>query len=169
MIPRSNFSGNQLITPHYLTVYHGGVQKKRIEEVINYLRGQGEKVGLVKVRLFRPFSAKHLLSVIPATAARITVLDRTKEPGALGEPLYQDVCTAFMEQGEMPTIVNGRYGLGSKEFTPSMVKAVFDNFDDFKKLHPAYQVLTKESMLQGLSAPLHPGAERFYREQGMIK
>ncbi|WP_319404946.1 pyruvate:ferredoxin (flavodoxin) oxidoreductase [uncultured Desulfosarcina sp.] len=106
-----------------------GSSCETIEEVVDHLSARGESVGLVKVRLFRPFSAKHLLSVIPATAARITVLDRTKEPGALGDPLYQDVCTAFMEQGEMPSIVNGRYGLGSKEFTPSMVKAVFDNMN----------------------------------------
>jgi pyruvate-ferredoxin/flavodoxin oxidoreductase len=106
-----------------------GSSCETIEEVVDHLNARGESVGLVKVRLFRPFSAKHLLSVIPATAARITVLDRTKEPGALGDPLYQDVCTAFMEQGEMPSIVNGRYGLGSKEFTPSMVKAVFDNMN----------------------------------------
>ena len=106
-----------------------GSSCETIEEVVDHLNARGESVGLVKIRLFRPFSAKHLLSVIPATAARITVLDRTKEPGALGEPLYQDVCTAFMEQGDMPTIVNGRYGLGSKEFNPSMVKAVFDNMN----------------------------------------
>ncbi|MGD9310563.1 MAG: pyruvate:ferredoxin (flavodoxin) oxidoreductase, partial [Desulfosarcina sp.] len=106
-----------------------GSSCETIEEVVDHLTAQGESVGLVKVRLFRPFSAKHLLSVIPASAARITVLDRTKEPGALGDPLYQDVCTAFMEQGDMPSIVNGRYGLGSKEFTPSMVKAVFDNMN----------------------------------------
>ena len=106
-----------------------GSSCETIEEVVDHLNARGESVGLVKVRLFRPFSARHLLSAIPATAARITVLDRTKEPGALGDPLYQDVCTAFMEQGEMPSIVNGRYGLGSKEFTPSMVKAVFDNMN----------------------------------------
>jgi pyruvate-ferredoxin/flavodoxin oxidoreductase len=106
-----------------------GSSCETIEEVVNYLNARGDSVGLVKVRLFRPFSARHLLAVIPATAARITVLDRTKEPGAPGDPLYQDVCTAFMEQGEMPSIVNGRYGLGSKEFTPSMVRAVFDNMN----------------------------------------
>ena len=106
-----------------------GSSCETIEEVVDYLNARGESVGLVKVRLYRPFSAKHLLAVIPATAARITILDRTKEPGAPGDPLYQDVCTAFMEQGEMPSIVNGRYGLGSKEFTPSMVKAVFDNMN----------------------------------------
>ena len=106
-----------------------GSSCETIEEVVNYLNARGESVGLVKVRLFRPFSAKHMLEALPATASRITVLDRTKEPGALGDPLYQDVCTAFMERGDMPTIVNGRYGLGSKEFNPSMVKAVFDNMN----------------------------------------
>ncbi len=106
-----------------------GSSCETIEEVVNYLTDKGESVGLVKVRLFRPFSPQHLLAVVPATATRITVLDRTKEPGSLGDPLYLDVCTAFMEKSEMPTIVNGRYGLGSKEFTPSMVKAVFDNMN----------------------------------------
>ncbi|BBO91477.1 pyruvate:ferredoxin (flavodoxin) oxidoreductase [Desulfosarcina ovata] len=106
-----------------------GSSCETIEEVVDHLNAGGESVGLVKVRLFRPFSARHLLAAIPATASRITVLDRTKEPGALGDPLYQDICTAFMEQGDMPTIINGRYGLGSKEFNPSMVKAVFDNMN----------------------------------------
>jgi pyruvate-ferredoxin/flavodoxin oxidoreductase len=104
-----------------------GSSCETIEEVVNYLADRGEAVGLVKVRLYRPFASSYLLAAIPATASRITVLDRTKEPGALGDPLYQDVCTAFMERGELPTLINGRYGLGSKEFNPSMVKAVFDN------------------------------------------
>ena len=98
-----------------------------VEETVNYLNAKGEKVGLIKVRLYRPFSAEHFLSVMPKTVKKIAVLDRTKEPGSLGEPLYEDVCTVFMEQKETPTIVGGRYGLGSKEFTPSMVKAIFDN------------------------------------------
>lgn len=98
-----------------------------VEETVNYLTKRGEKVGLIKVRLYRPFSAEHFLAVLPASVKRIAVLDRTKEPGSLGEPLYEDVCTVFMEKGQTPLIVGGRYGLGSKEFTPSMVKAVFDN------------------------------------------
>ena len=98
-----------------------------IEEVVNYLTAMGEKVGLVKVRLYRPFSKEHLFAAIPATAGKITVLDRTKEKGALGDPLYLDICSAFMELGKKPEIVNGRYGLGSKEFNPAMIKAVFDN------------------------------------------
>ncbi len=98
-----------------------------IGEVVDYLNNQGEKVGLVKVRLYRPFSIEHMMQAIPATAETITVLDRTKEPGAIGDPLYLDVCTAFLEQGRMPTIVGGRYGLSSKDFTPAMAKAVYDN------------------------------------------
>jgi len=104
-----------------------GSSCETIEEVVNYLAGKGEKVGLVKVRLYRPFSAQHLLAAVPKSVKTITVLDRTKEPGALGDPLYMDVCTAFMENKQTPTILGGRYGLGSKEFNPSMVKAVFDN------------------------------------------
>ena len=98
-----------------------------IEETVKYLNAQGQRVGLVKVHLFRPFSTEHLLRALPASVTCITVLDRTKESGALGEPLYQDVCTAFLEKGEAPTLVGGRYGLGSKDFTPGMAKAVYDN------------------------------------------
>ena len=102
-------------------------QAEPIEETLAHLNAQGQRVGLVKVRLYRPFSVDHLMRAIPATADTITVLDRTKEPGALGDPLYLDVCTAFMEKGEAPRLLAGRYGLGSKEFTPAMAKAVYDN------------------------------------------
>jgi pyruvate-ferredoxin/flavodoxin oxidoreductase len=98
-----------------------------IEETVNYLNDKGEKVGLVKVRLYRPFSVEHFLAVLPKSVKKIAVLDRTKEPGSMGEPLYEDICTVFMEKKETPLIIGGRYGLGSKEFTPSMVKAIFDN------------------------------------------
>jgi pyruvate-ferredoxin/flavodoxin oxidoreductase len=104
-----------------------GSSCETIDEVVNYLVGAGEKVGLVKVRLYRPFSPEHLLAAIPETVTRISVLDRTKEPGALGDPLYMDVCTAYIEQGKIANIVGGRYGLGSKEFNPAMVVAVFEN------------------------------------------
>ena len=97
------------------------------EEAINYLNRKGEKLGLVKVRLFRPFVAEKFLAALPKTVRRIAVLDRTKEPGSLGEPLYEDVTTALAENGRPALVVGGRYGLGSKEFTPSMVKAIFDN------------------------------------------
>jgi len=98
-----------------------------IDETIDYLNSKGEKVGVIKVHLYRPFSVKHLLKVIPDTVKKIAVLDRTKEPGALGEPLYQDVCTALYESGKMPAIVAGRYGLGSKDTTPAQIVAVYEN------------------------------------------
>jgi pyruvate-ferredoxin/flavodoxin oxidoreductase len=104
------------------------------EEAIEYLVAKGEKVGMIKVRLFRPFSVEHFLKALPATVQSIGVLDRTKEPGSVGEPLYQDVVTAIQEgltAGTLPfkgfpRIVGGRYGLSSKEFTPAMVKGVLD-------------------------------------------
>jgi len=106
-------------------------------ETVEYLASQGQKVGLVKVRLYRPFSTDHFIAALPKSVKKIAVLDRTKEPGSLGEPLYLDVRTSIgeaMAEGkasftEYPLIVGGRYGLGSKEFTPAMVKAVFDNLD----------------------------------------
>lgn len=104
-----------------------GSSCEAIEETVDYLMAQGEKVGVLKVRLYRPFSAEHFLAALPKTVQKIAVMDRTKEPGSLGEPLYQDVCTAFMQKDSRPVIVGGRYGLGSKEFDPSMIKAVFDN------------------------------------------
>jgi pyruvate-ferredoxin/flavodoxin oxidoreductase len=100
-----------------------------IEETVNQMVASGEKVGAVKVRLYRPFSSYHFYAAVPASAKVIAVLDRTKESGTLGEPLYLDVCTAFMEFGEMPKIVGGRYGLSAREFNSSMVKAIFDNLD----------------------------------------
>jgi len=98
-----------------------------VRETMESMVANGEKVGALFVRLYRPFSAKHFLDKLPKTVKKIAVLDRTKEPGALGEPLYLDVLGTFMERGgEMPTIVGGRYGLSSKEFTPKMVKGVYD-------------------------------------------
>ena len=98
-----------------------------IEETIDYLAKQGEKVGVIKVRLFRPFSKEHFFKALPKNVKRIAVLDRTKEPGALGEPLYQDICTVFFGQENAPKIIGGRYGLSSKDTTPGQIKAVFDN------------------------------------------
>ena len=99
-----------------------------IEETIDRMNREGEKVGLIKVRLYRPFSVEHFLKAIPASCKKIAVLDRTKEPGSLGEPLYLDVCTTLLESGKKDiTVVGGRYGLGSKEFNPTMVKAIYDN------------------------------------------
>ena len=96
-------------------------------EAIDHLTAQGEKVGLVSVHLYRPFSAKHFLAAVPKTAKRIAVLDRTKEPGATGEPLYLDVKDCFYGQADAPVIVGGRYGLGSKDTTPAQILAVYEN------------------------------------------
>ncbi|HLA81083.1 MAG TPA: pyruvate:ferredoxin (flavodoxin) oxidoreductase, partial [Thermoleophilia bacterium] len=95
-------------------------------EAVEYLAARGEKIGLVKVRLYRPFSIEHFLAALPETAKRIAVVDRTKEPGAAGEPLYLDVVDALAESERGAKVIGGRYGLSSKEFTPAMVKAVFD-------------------------------------------
>ena len=98
-----------------------------VEETVNYLNSKGEKLGLIKVRLYRPFAADKFIEAIPASCKRIAVLDRTKEPGSLGEPLYLDIVDALKEAGRDIECFGGRYGLGSKEFTPTMVKAVYDN------------------------------------------
>ena len=103
------------------------------EETVAALNQSGEKVGLLKVRLYRPFSVSHFVESVPATAKAIAVLDRTKEPGSTGEPLYQDVVTALCEVNRNIRVIGGRYGLSSKEFTPGMVKAVFD---ELKKPEP---------------------------------
>ena len=97
------------------------------DEAVTKMVEMGEKVGVIKVHLYRPFSVKHFLSAIPASCKKIAVLDRTKESGSLGEPLYLDVVAALAEQGRKVEVVGGRYGLGPKEFTPTHVKAVFDN------------------------------------------
>ena len=127
----------KLGTNYQLFEYYGASDADRViiamgsicdvaEEVIDYLTAKGEKVGLVKVRLYRPFAADKLLAAIPATAKKIAVLDRTKEPGALAEPLHLDVMAAFREAGREGTIIGGRYGLGSKDTPPSSVFAVYE-------------------------------------------
>ncbi|MGB9618981.1 MAG: pyruvate:ferredoxin (flavodoxin) oxidoreductase, partial [Armatimonadota bacterium] len=120
-----------------------GSGAETVHETVEYLAQRGEKLGLVKVRLYRPFSVKDFVNALPASVKKIAVLDRTKEPGSLGEPLYLDVVAALEEAlaagtapfKEMPTVVGGRYGLGSKEFTPAMVKGVFDNLDASEPLN----------------------------------
>ncbi len=97
------------------------------EEAVEYLNKRGEKVGLIKVRLFRPFSAPHFLAAVPSSVKRIAILDRTKENGSFGEPLYLDVSAVYQHQKKDIMVIGGRYGLGSKDFTPSMAKAVFEN------------------------------------------
>ena len=114
------------------------------EETVEYLMKQGEKVGLIKVRLYRPFSVKHFINSLPVTIKIISTLDRTKEPGSIGEPLYTDIVTAIQEGVSMgvshfkdtPKIIGGRYGLSSKEFTPAMIKGLFDEMKkDIPKNH----------------------------------
>ena len=104
-----------------------GSVTEAIRETIDYLTAKGEKVGLVAVHLYRPFSAKHFLAAVPATAKRIAVMDRTKEPGANGEPLYLDVVDCFYGKENAPLIVGGRYGLGSKDTTPAQILSVYEN------------------------------------------
>jgi pyruvate-ferredoxin/flavodoxin oxidoreductase len=117
-----------------------GSGAETVHETIEYLNAQGEKVGMVKVRLYRPFSIDHFLKVLPKSVKSLAVLDRTKEPGASGEPLYMDVINALAEaqaagtlpMGSFPKVIGGRYGLSSKEFTPAMVKAVYDELSKDK-------------------------------------
>ena len=127
----------KLGTDYQLFNYYGAPDADRViiamgsicdvtEEVIDYLNAHGEKVGLLKVRLFRPFRADKMLAAIPATAKKIAVLDRTKEPGSQGDPLYMDVVTAFANAGRQATIIGGRYGLGSKDTPPKSVFAVYE-------------------------------------------
>ena len=138
----------KLGTDYQLFNYYGAPDADRViiamgsicdvaEEVIDYLNAHGEKVGLIKVRLYRPFRADKLIAAIPATAKKIAVLDRTKEPGALGDPLYLDVITALADAGITDkTVVGGRYGLGSKDTPPKSVFAVYENLaQDAPKNH----------------------------------
>ena len=103
------------------------------EETVDYINARGGKVGLLKVRLYRPFRADKLIEAIPSTVKYISVLDRTKEPGALGEPLYLDVCTALKDKGYV--ILGGRYGMGSKEFNPTMIYGIYENMGGENKNH----------------------------------
>lgn len=104
-----------------------GSVTQTLEEVVDYLNAKGEKVGIIKVHLYRPFSTKYLFDVMPKSVKKIAVLDRTKEPGSLGEPLYLDIKAAFYGQKDAPIIVGGRYGLSSKDVDPAQMLAVFEN------------------------------------------
>ena len=125
---------------HSLFDYYGAEDAKHVvvamgsvtealEETIDYLNAKGEKLGVVKVHLYRPFSKKHFLAAMPKTVEKIAVLDRTKEPGSLGEPLYLDICNIYKGVENAPVIVGGRYGLGSKDTTPTDLNAVFENLN----------------------------------------
>ena len=112
-----------------------GSGAEAVTETVDYLNARGQKVGVVKVRLYRPFPTDAFVNAIPATCKTITVLDRTKEPGSLGEPLYLDVVAALGEKGVQKEVLCGRYGLGSKEFNPTMVNAIYENMSGAKKNH----------------------------------
>ena len=106
-----------------------GSVTETIEETIDDLNSKGQKLGLVKVHLYRPFSVKHFLDVVPKSVEKICVIDRTKEPGSIGEPLYLDVRSVYYNKENAPMIIGGRYGLGSKDVTPASIKAIYDNLD----------------------------------------
>ena len=123
---------------YHLFNYYGAPDAERVivamgsvagctREVVDYLNDKGEKVGFLQVHLFRPFSAKHLLAAMPRTVKKVAVLDRVKEAGSIGEPLYEDICAAYINDNSRPMIYAGRYGLSSKDTTPAQIKAVFDN------------------------------------------
>ncbi len=159
---------------YQLYEYHGAADAERVivimgsgceavHETVDYLMAQGEKVGVLKVRLFRPLDNPLLIAALPKTTKAIAVLDRTKEPGSAGEPLYLDVVQAVYESAtanggrfaKMPVVVGGRYGLSSKEFTPAMVKGVFDNLAQPKPKN--HFTIGIEDDVLGLSLPYDPG------------
>ena len=123
---------------YHLFNYYGAPDAERVivamgsvggcaQEVVNCLNAKGEKVGFLQVHLFRPFSRKHLMAAMPKTVKKVAVLDRVKEIGSIGEPLYEDICAAYINESDRPAIYAGRYGLSSKDTTPAQLKAVFDN------------------------------------------
>lgn len=129
--------------PHKLFDYYGAEDAERViilmgsgaetaTEAVDFLMSKGEKIGMINVHLYRPFSPKHFFQVLPKSVKKIAVLDRTKEPGAMGEPLYQDVCSIFKEIGSDIPIVGGRYGLSSKDTTPGQIVSVFENLKQDK-------------------------------------
>ena len=162
---------------YQLYEYHGPADAERviiamgsgceaIHETVDFLATKGEKVGVLKVRLFRPFDSKRLVAALPKTTKAIAVLDRTKEPGSSGEPLYLDVVEAIYDSAtlngskfaKMPVVVGGRYGLSSKEFTPAMVKGVFDNLDVEGRARHSVRAAAGQipDGAQGTGAPYQP-------------
>ncbi|MBQ3425069.1 MAG: pyruvate:ferredoxin (flavodoxin) oxidoreductase [Clostridia bacterium] len=138
----SNLTGRD----YKLFNYYGNPEAERVviamgsvcealHEVVDYLNAQGEKVGMIQVHLYRPFSLRHFVAAIPESCKVITALDRTKEPGSLGEPLFEDVSAALLEAGRLLKVLGGRYGISSKDTTPAQLKAVFDNMSGEQKNH----------------------------------
>ena len=160
---------------YHLFNYYGAPDAERVivamgsvsgcaQEVVNYLNAKGEKVGFLQVHLFRPFSARHLLAAMPKTVKKIAVLDRVKEAGSIGEPLYEDICAAYINDAARPLIYAGRYGLSSKDTTPAQLKAVFDNLSqDEPKNHFTIGI---EDDVTHLSLPI--GAPLLTEPEGTI-
>ena len=160
---------------YHLFNYYGAPDAERVivamgsvagcaQEVVDYLNAKGEKVGFLQVHLFRPFSRKHLLAAMPKTVKKIAVLDRVKEAGSIGEPLYEDICAAYINDNSRPLIYAGRYGLSSKDTTPAQIKAVFDNLSmDEPKNHFTIGI---EDDVTHLSLPL--GAPLLTEPEGTI-
>ena len=160
---------------YHLFNYYGAPDAERVivamgsvsgcaQEVVNYLNAKGEKVGFLQVHLFRPFSARHLLAAMPKTVKKIAVLDRVKEAGSIGEPLYEDICAAYINDAARPLIYAGRYGLSSKDTTPAQLKAVFDNLSqDQPKNHFTIGI---EDDVTHLSLPI--GAPLLTEPEGTI-
>lgn len=141
-----NMVNKKVGTNYQLVNYYGAPDAERvivamgsvcdtIEETIDYMTAKGEKVGLIKIRLYRPFPVDAFLKAVPATCKKIAVLDRTKEPGSIGEPLYLDVCACYNGKTDVPMIIGGRYGLGSKDTIPADILAVYKNLDSDKPVH----------------------------------
>ena len=171
---------------HVIIIMGSGAEA--VHETVDYLTAQGKKVGVLKVRLFRPFSVEHFLQALPKTVKSIAVLDRTKEPGSIGEPLYQDIVTALTEgftagkcpMAAFPKVIGGRYGLSSKEFTPAMVVRIFEELtkptpqnhftiginDDVTHTSLAFDpTFSTESTGHGARHVLRPGCGRHGRRQ----
>lgn len=147
----------------YMIIAMGSVSGA-IQETVDYLLSCGEKVGFVQVHLYRPFSVTHLLDVIPETVKKIAVLDRVKEIGAVGEPLYEDICTAYANRKDVPELYAGRYGLSSKDTTPAQIKAVYDNLA--QRMPMNHFTIGIEDDVTGLS--LKTGPELFVESKGTI-
>jgi len=147
----------------YVIVAMGSVTQT-IEQTIDYYNNRGEKYGLVKVHLYRPFSTEHFLSCIPKTVKKIAVLDRTKEPGAIGEPLYLDVCSCYTGNSNAPEIVGGRYGLASKDTNPSHIAAVYNNLKAEKPKNGFTIGITDDVT----NTSLEPVKDLFVEPEGLI-
>ena len=137
-----------------------GSVTETVKETIDYLSSRGRKYGVISVHLYRPFSEKYFLKVLPKTVKRIAVLDRTKEPGSLGEPLFLDIKALFQDKENSPLVIGGRYGLSSKDTTPAQIVAVFDNLE-LKEPKKDFTIGIVDPVQAHLRAALYPGRRRY--------